>query len=321
MSDITQQQTRLTYEDVQIRSAEESDREAMLMIAEGTWDGRDYLPHVLDEWFSDESGVFCVMTYQNEVVALGKLSKLDEGEWWLEGLRVSPSMRGRGAARIMHHYMVSQARQIGDGVVRFSTASANQAVAKLAAETGFQLLATYAPFEIKTQSAETANFWTLASEDLPQVREWLNQSDYFEASQQSFEFRWKWRLVNDGLLQTYLSDGRVYGWNSNGDSKRLRGLLIINPIYKNHDGEMMVSVAFGDTQTDLRSQFWADVTTFAGSLEGDYVQVKVVDLSAYTNPLEAVGWEARETRPVLYSRPIQMTMQSNVQHEVIPPLE
>ena len=67
------------------------------------------------------------MVYQDEVVALGKLSHLDEGEWWLEGLRVSPSMRGRGAARIMHHYMVGQARQHADGVVRFSTAASNQA--------------------------------------------------------------------------------------------------------------------------------------------------------------------------------------------------
>ena len=47
MSDITQQPARLTYEDVQIRPAEESDRISMEAIAAETWEGHDYLPKVL----------------------------------------------------------------------------------------------------------------------------------------------------------------------------------------------------------------------------------------------------------------------------------
>ena len=321
MSELTQQNTRLMYEDVYIRAAKESDRPKMLAIAEGTWDGHDYLPHVLDAWFADDKGVFRVMIYQDEVVAIGKLSSLGDGEWWLEGLRVAPSMRGRGAARIMHHYMVGQARQIADGVVRFSTAGSNEAVAKLAAETGFQLVVAYVPFEIKAQSAATKKFWQLTTDNLAQVWEWLNQSDYFEAGQRSFEFRWKWRLTNEAMLSDGLRDGHIYGWTPDGDGKTLTGLLVINPPYEDGSGETMVSVAFGDTLADLRHQFWGDVAVFAGSLGGNYVHAKVVQLPEYTDPLVDAGWEAADIRPVLYSRPIQMTTESDVQYENIPPIE
>jgi hypothetical protein len=278
------------------------------------------LPHVLDGWFADDKGAFRVMTYQDEVVAIGKLSQLGEGEWWLEGLRVSPLMRGRGAARIMHHYMVGQTRQIANGVVRFSTSGSNEAVAKLAAETGFQLVNTYVPFETKTEITGNKKFWQLTDDNLAEVRRWLNQSDYFEDGQQSLEFRWKGWMATDMVLQNYLKDGRIYAWNPDGERTSLTGLIVVN-LYKDGDEETMVSVAFGDTQAELRSQFWQDVAVFAGSLGGKYAQVKVVDLSAYTNPLVDAGWEAADIRPVLYSRPIQMTTESDVQHEMIPPIE
>lgn len=322
MSDITQQPARLTYEDVQIRPAEVSDRISMEAIAAGTWEGHDYLPKVLDQWFADDSGIFSVMVYQDEVVALGKLSHLDEGEWWLEGLRVSPSMRGRGAARIMHHYMVAQARQHADGVVRFSTAASNQAVAKLATETGFQLMASYAPFEIQVQKVDNAaNYWQLTPENLPQLREWLNRSDYFAAAQESFEFLWKWRLVTDSILNSALIEKRVYGWNPDADTQSLKGLLIMNPLYQNSDGETVLSIAFGDTVADLRLKFWKDVAVFAGSVGANYAHIKVADLTIYTDLLVEAGWEAEEIRPVLYSRPIQMTTDSEVQYETIPAIE
>ncbi len=312
---------RFTRDDVEIRLAKEADQDAIKRIASQTWEGRDYLPRVLDQWFQDEEGVFHVMTYQGKVVGLGKLSRLGEQEWWLEGLRVALDFRGQGLGRIMHHYLVAQARQLADGVVRFATNGSNHAVIKLAAETGFQLVGQYVPYEATIEAdGASVSWWQLGTEDLSRVQSWLDDSDYFEDAHRSFEHRWKWQIANEPYLMTCLQAGSVYGWNPEGNANgSLLGVLVANPLRQDKpEDEPIQSFAFGDALPELRAELWKAARGLAAQLGGKIARIKSIDNAKYTVPLVEAGWQAKDWQPVLFSRPISLTAESEVRYEEIP---
>lgn len=313
---------RFTRDDVEIRLAVQGDRGAIERIAAQTWEGRDYLPRVLEQWFQDEDGVFNVMTYQDKVVGLGKLTRLGEGEWWLEGLRVDPDFRGQGLGRIMHHYLVAQARQVADGVVRFATNGTNHAVVKLAGETGFQLVGEYVPYEADAQTDASMSCWQLGEDDLERVQNWLNASDYFEDAYRSFEHRWKWQIANEPYLRSCLQAGSVYGWNPEGNPDgALLGILVANPLRQDRpEAEPIQSFAFGDALPEMRADLWAAARGLAAAQGAKIARIKIIDSAKYTVPLVEAGWQGKDWQPVLFSRPISLTEESVVRYEEIPAL-
>ncbi len=312
---------RITHEAVEIRRAKEADRDAIIRIASQTWDGYDYLPEFLDEWLSHPDGAFNVMLYRGKVVALGKITRLDDGEWWLEGLRVDPELRGRGLARIMHHYIIAQARQIADGEIRFSTGSNNHPIIKLAAETGFQQISRFSIFSADASSSSTDSLRQLTVSELNTTYRWLESSVVFQDANRSFEHRWKWKIANQSYLGQLLDEGRVYGWYPDGASGDLAGVLVTNPLRYSSDNEPILGFGFGDARPELRTQFWRAAKGLAANLGGTTARVKMVDKSEYTQPLVDAGWEASKPKPVLFSRPIILTEKSEVRFEETPALE
>ena len=108
----TQDQT-FTRADLSIRPAQPADRPALEAIARQTWDGDDYLPRVLTNWFDDPHGGFFVALLRDQVIGAGKVTRFAEGEWWLEGLRIDPAYQGHGFARVLHHFLMNQSRWFG----------------------------------------------------------------------------------------------------------------------------------------------------------------------------------------------------------------
>lgn len=322
MRDPMKQAPQFTRDDVQIRPVKEQDRDPILQISSQIWDGEDYLPQVFNEWLSDNVGTFNVMTYKGQVVGVGKLSKLSEGEWWLEGLRVDPAYQGRGLARIMHHYIVAQARRMADGVLRFSTSSANESVLKLALETGFRISGHFKSFEAEARPVEKVTWWQLGEGDFSKAQKWLSQSDYFMAARQSFEHRWKWRLATETGLHQYLRDGLIYGWNPEGHLDTVNGLMVVNPFHQDDDDDTRdLRFGYGDAHAEDRVKFWKDALGLAATLGAKTAQVKVIDVPQYTAPLIEAGWKIGEAHPVLVSRPLVLTIETEVLHEKIPALE
>jgi len=84
---------------VQVRLASLNARERILAIYSRIWEGEDYIPHVLDRWFS-EGGLF-VAELAGKVVGFAKNTELSPGEIWLEGLRVDPEHQGKGVAKAL----------------------------------------------------------------------------------------------------------------------------------------------------------------------------------------------------------------------------
>lgn len=302
-------------EKIYIRPVQESDQSALEALVSEIWDGHDYLPKVFQQWLNDENGYFDVLTYENTVIGVAKLTQFTDQEWWLEGLRIDPRYQGQGLARILHHYKVNQARQLGNGVLRFSTSSQNEAMQKLATETGFSVVSEFHYMTLPTIECPLVGLQLLRINDINQVQTWLDNSAYFQQTDRSFETTWKWQVVTPELLTNYLSNEQVYGWFGGNDTNQLQGLVVIDQIRESSDDSTFY-LAYADAE-DL-ANFWPAVQGLAHQRNAQRISTKILNDAQYVQPIVVCGGVWKELNVSLFSRPLTMTVHSDIQHVQMP---
>jgi GNAT superfamily N-acetyltransferase len=227
---------------LKFRAARPDDWPAVEIITAGTWESGDYIDQALwEQWLADRRGQLVAGTLDDEVVVVSKLTRLAEGEWWMEGLRVHPDHRRKGFARAMNNYQVTCARQQG-GVLRFATGSDNESVHKIAAETGFQRIARHALMSAPALPVDWRGLHTLTGEHFGVVQAYLAVSPMFQASPRLVEHHWTWRSLSDEYLAWLLETDAVSGWDL---GEGLMGLAIHAPEPEQRDEEMRLGLVDG----------------------------------------------------------------------------
>jgi ribosomal protein S18 acetylase RimI-like enzyme len=311
----------LTRADLTIRLARREDRAALEAIAEQTWDGDDYLPDVLDNWFDDPYEGFYVAVLRDQVVGAAKITRFADDEWWLEGLRVDPAYQGQGLARILHHFALNQVRQMGSGVVRFSTASTNEAVNRLAQETGFVRAAAFLPYGADALNEPVHAVRLLNPDDAPRVQAWLDQSAYVAAAQHSYEADWVFYRLTAERLADLLAAEQVYGWSPTNHPDPLSGILILSPADQTRwPDDPTLRVALLDAAD--RADAARDVRRLAAQLGRVRVRTRVLNRPEWVAALDRAGyfreWDAEIW---LYARDISLTEHADVRTGDMPPAE
>ncbi len=311
----------LTRADLTIRPARREDRAALEAIASQIWDGEDYLPDVLDDWFNDPYHGFYVAALRDQVIGAAKITRFADDEWWLEGLRVDPAYQRQGLARILHHFALNQVRQMGSGVVRFSTASTNEAVKRLAKETGFDHVAAYLPYGVDALDEPVQSAGPLNPDDAPRVQAWLDQSAYVAAAQHSYEVDWVFYRLTAGRLANLLAAGQVYGWSPDNHHDPLSGVLILSPADQTRwPDDPTLRVALLDAADRVGAA--RDVRRLAAQLGRVRVRTRVLNRPEWVAALDQAGyfreWDAEIW---LYARDIRLTEHADVRTEVVPPAE
>src|SRR5690349_14616927 len=125
-------------DDLIIRPAQPTDKDAVLAFTQSTWSWGDYIQWVWDEWLTEPQGSMIVGEVAGRVIGLDMMSVPRPGEGWFQGLRIDPAYRGHGYARQFEAYQIAQARRQGLHVVRLLTAATNTPVHKNATRHGFQ---------------------------------------------------------------------------------------------------------------------------------------------------------------------------------------
>ncbi len=301
--------TTTTRPDLQIRPARPEDRAALEAIAAQIWEGDDYLPRVIDEWLSDPYDGFFVATLGDELMGVSKITRLGEGEWWLEGLRVAPTYQGQGFARILHHFVVNQVHQHGSGVVRFATASLNEAVCQLASETGFERVARFLPYYADPIDEPLDALIPLGPEDAARVWAWLAQSAHFERAQRSLEFEWVFTVLTEERLAERLAAGLVFGWPGHGSE--LGGVAVINPTGRERwPGDPTLSIAYLDAAPDDLPRLALDLRRLAAAQGRAHVHVKALENG---DPLEQAGYRREwEGEIWLFARQVRLAAQAPI---------
>ncbi|HIP87645.1 MAG TPA: AI-2E family transporter [Anaerolineales bacterium] len=206
-----------------IRSARPEDQEDVEALCAQIWEDHDYIPEVWQEWLNDSNGQLSVVTLKGRVVGLGKLTRIAEDEWWLEGLRVDPDYRRLGVARLLQSHHVTLAEQVGRGVLRFATASWNLPVHRNAVRDGFRRVAEFLAYEAPPLPGPCP-LRRLTSDDLDAVWERIADSPILQAAGGLYEVQWHWMTLTRERLAGHLEQGEVWGVELEG---RLTGVAVV----------------------------------------------------------------------------------------------
>jgi hypothetical protein len=128
------------------RPALPKDTPEVMELTRTIWDGHDYIPLVWADWLADPHGLLAVAECGGKVVGTGKLTRLSDQDWWLEGLRVHMKYQGKGIASHMNDYLLEVWLRSGGGTVRLATSSTPPAGASPSERRGFSKIAEFSAF-------------------------------------------------------------------------------------------------------------------------------------------------------------------------------
>ena len=159
---------------------------------------------------ADPKGEFTVAELDGVVAALAKLTWLDEGQWWMEGLRVDPERRLKGIGLAITRYQIELAKRLGGGVVRYMTGLRNDGSHRIAERVGFHVLARFVERVVdKLDGPVEAE--TLTSADLDAVWEMMHDSDLLRAANGLYFCNWKAYTLTREWLAEHLGKSQVMG--------------------------------------------------------------------------------------------------------------
>ena len=190
------------------RPALPSDAADVLEFTKFIWEGHDYIKYVWDDWLADPDGILAVAEYGGHAVGLGKVTRLADRQWWLEGLRVDPKFQGLKIGSHIHEYLDDWWKQRG-GAVRLMTSSERVQVHHLSERMGYARLG-----EVKSYSAEAA-----AGADTfePVSMEAAKQAAEFAAARLPdfnglMDSGWRFSEPNEAILKEKAEQGRLWWW-------------------------------------------------------------------------------------------------------------
>jgi GNAT superfamily N-acetyltransferase len=245
------------------RPARESDTAAVLALTSQIWEGDDYVPQVWEQWLADQDGRLIVAEHQGQVVGLGKLSRLSDEDWWLQGLRVDPQFEGRGVGSQLHHALVSAWEQIGNGALRLATASFRKPVQHLCQQSGFVKVDEFTPFGADAvpveASASPAPVRRIRIEALDDAFAFAVSSETLKISKRRVDMGWEWLPLREDFLAAAIREERVWSWRNGA------GLLAVFAD-EEKEGNRELRLHFAACRLEALAGLLADLRLLAGKL-------------------------------------------------------
>ncbi len=285
-------QEKLAHKDaapqIQVRAAQAADGPAIEAISAQIWEGRDYIPDVWEDWLADPDGQFSVAEMEGRVVGYGKLTRLADGEWWMEGLRVAPAHRGEGIAGRLHAHQIELARCTGRGTLRLGTHAENHPVHHMAARDGFRRVAVYRPYRADPLPAlEPPSLRRLTGADLETAWALVQNSPRLRAASGLCEDFWHWKSLTRAELERRLADGDAWGLETGGALAALA--LVGRPEEGGEPGVLHVDYVEGSLAPILE-----ELRRLAARMDCAELRFRPVDEPELIAATEAAGYELRE---------------------------
>jgi GNAT superfamily N-acetyltransferase len=247
------------------------------------WGGEDYVPHVWKDWLQDEGGLLAVAEYGGRVVGLSKLTRLAEGEWWLEGLRVHPAYEGRGVASRLHDYLVDHWLENFSGALRLATGSHRKPVQHLSERSGFKRITELSNHQADSLHGATGKFTPLQESQLAEAEHFARYSPLAAFTGGLINSNWHWCEPSATAFTAFLAQERAWWWRGR------RGLILLNE--EEDGGVLWAMVAAIACEISDLPELLSDYRRLANSLGYPYAAWMVPSASAFLQQLEAAGFK------------------------------
>jgi len=191
--------TTFSSPQVVCRPALSKDHADITEFCKGIWEGGDYVPEVWHHWFNDPNGCLVTAEYEGHAIGCAKLSLIDEGQWWLEGVRVDPTKQGLKVGSKMHHYLTDWWVERGDGAVRLLTE--NPAMIHLCEKTGYSKMQELRGYRALPIDEPTDNF--SPATETREAAEFALESETVKFTDNLIDFGWRVGTVNEHIFEKY----------------------------------------------------------------------------------------------------------------------
>lgn len=180
------------------------------------WEGHDYVPFVWNDWLADTEGLLAVAEYGGHTVGLGKLTRLTEKEWWLEGLRVNPEFQGRGIGSRLMLYLYDHWEKNFGNTVRLATACYNLTVQHLNERFGFNKLEEFSEFSVSSipvnTSIEDIGFTPIQVDRASEAAKFAQYSETIQFSKGMMDSGYQWSTPAPVLIVEAIDRGQAWWW-------------------------------------------------------------------------------------------------------------
>jgi N-acetylglutamate synthase-like GNAT family acetyltransferase len=286
-----------------VRPARQEDRDAVLAFCANTWSEGDYIESVWDAWIADEAGAFLVAELDGRPVGIVHMRMIAADEAWLEGIRVDPALRRRGAGRVLTSRALVAARDAGASVARLFTSSSNVASQKLVAQFGFTRVAEVIQYDASAASAETqapfqddtipagARLSTPGVVAFERVWAWLEQSTLSPFNGGLEFLGWAARGLTEPALREYLAAGDVWlleEWDT------IQALAVAVSGEPRHDGRRRLDVRYIDGLSEAIGRLALALRRYAREHDQTSVQLWLPDLLILADAMNAAGYTRDE---------------------------
>lgn len=204
---------------VEIRPARESDTADMLEVTRHLWEGHDYVPLEWAGWLADPVGALLVAEHQGRVIGLGRLSCIQAGDWWMQGLRVHPDFEGRGVASQITEALAAAWQAKGGGAVRLATSSQRFPVHHLCARLGFVKVGEFTVFVASATLAEAPDlpqlarvFQPLSANEAEAATAFALKSPTLALASGLMDLCWEWAPPRPAYVQQAIERGHAWWW-------------------------------------------------------------------------------------------------------------
>ena len=211
---------------IELRPVTPQDRPRIVEISSQIWDGHDYVPELLDEWFADTHGEIVGAILGNRLVAFARRTWLAPGLAWFEGIRTDPAYRGRGAGRTITEYLIAQAQAAGALRISLSTYIRNEASIHIIESYGFTLAATFVyrerPADAPPISAVPDPDPCIVTVSEQETIDFVDDSPFLRLANRRFPRGWRFFPFDHDPAAAIARMSLRLGWRS---SSRLEALL------------------------------------------------------------------------------------------------
>lgn len=269
--------------DLNIRPARASDRDAMERICAHTFEWGDYIPDVWDDWLADEVGTVFIGEVAGRAVALSRVTLHTPGQAWLGGMRVDPEYRRRGIAGAFLKHDLSYSRAHGARVARLGTGDHNVAVHTIASRAGMERVGSYVLWTAESSSAYTPPL-TLSPTHAVQVQNFLLASPLLAHCHDLYSSGWEWQELSAQRVHDFLDRGQIAARFAPDGSLSALALLDTEP-----DRER-TWVCFADGEPSAVTALASDVRGIASRAGVDKVGSMLPDVVWLREAFRAAGY-------------------------------
>ncbi len=284
----------------QIRPGELADRPAVEEICARVFKWEDYVPAAWEEWVADPHGQLAVAEVDGQIVGFGKLSRLEEDEWWLEGLRIDPDHQGKGIGGQLQAHLLDQARHLGHGTLRYGTHSLNEPIHHISARHGLRKAAVYRSYGADPLPPTDGPLpRQLTEADIPAAWALISRSPRYQAASGLHEISWQWKGLKHVQLARHLESGDGWGMDINGE---LAALALAQ--WSSED--QTLHFGYVDGLDEALVILLQGLRRLAAQRGQPAVKIKPVDEPALVAAVEAAGYERSWDRDIwIFEKPLE----------------